>query len=295
MVTAREKTKRKPAALDRQLSALQRSILVWLAEKQGLSQLWDQSRKHRESGGSERDFWKSYYPLLKELRSKGVAWSAKRFYKDAPSRGQETALSKALHRLEKRGLVSTYDTAEGVGFKQRTSHAKLTRTGEKAAHLLIMNHGMSQRELHTLPRAEIRRRSALWVAKGFLSRAETGHESIEKFFQQQGRIYILGPGGFDPKAFVDDKAIFLRIYDELVASLRSCFTELDAAKTDLTRVDTIIRGVVWFSFGHSVAATDEEIQNVIPQLREGELLPFSTYVLAVMTMSIMANILPGYD
>lgn len=150
--------KRGKAKCASQLSRLQRQILAWLYnhETDLDAMLWDlvDGKKGK----------------VKELHQKGVPWSAKRFYDDAPSSSQERALSRSLSKLKARGLVICFDTAGGLGSKPRTSHVKLTNLGREAASFEL-EHGQTERQLRDLRRLDARRKK-LWQLKEQLREAE---------------------------------------------------------------------------------------------------------------------------
>ncbi len=91
-----------------QLSELQRSILRYLFD-------------YHMIDGNTADGEK-----LEEFHTKGVPWSAKKFFDDCPTKSQTVTLSKSLKGLKRRGLIVTYDSAKGRGEKPRTTHVKLT-------------------------------------------------------------------------------------------------------------------------------------------------------------------------
>lgn len=116
--------RRGEAASDTQLSELQVKILQWV-----------------QKAGFSGHIKKSIDQDTKKIGHKKVAWSAKKFYNDAPSPSQTASLSKALHRLADRGLVTLYPGTDINGAKPRTTHVSLTKAGEKAASI-----GMTKRQ-----------------------------------------------------------------------------------------------------------------------------------------------------
>lgn len=150
--------KRGKAKCGSQLSRLQRQILVWLYKHETDldAMLWDVVDGNQGK--------------LKELNQKGVPWSAKRFYDDAPSSSQERALSRSLSKLKARGLVIGFDTAGGLGVKPRTSHVKLTHSGREAASFEF-EHGQTERQLRKLRQLDARHKK-LWQLKTRLREAE---------------------------------------------------------------------------------------------------------------------------
>lgn len=113
----------------RQLSRLQNSILVFLFQKHLVDRV--------EMEGKERE----------DFYSKGVKWSTKEFYQSFPTNSEKAALSRALKRLAKRGLVVLYDTARGRGSKPRTTHVRLTEYAENATVLNWAANHSDAREL----------------------------------------------------------------------------------------------------------------------------------------------------
>lgn len=130
-----EKPKRGKARADRQLSKLQRRLLVWLSDEE--CRLW-QVVKGEITPKARR------VQLKRELIQRGVPWAgaAKRFYGGSES---PPAVSRALKRLDGRGLVIRYDTTGGGGAKRRTSHVRMTRAGEELADF-ERRHGVTERQ-----------------------------------------------------------------------------------------------------------------------------------------------------
>lgn len=96
-----------------QLSRLQCEILLWLEH-------------HSHGTCLDNRGYCEPKPSKVKVSSKGVSWSAKRFYDDPePTSSQQAALSRALRRLEKRGLVVCL------------------RVGTRAAHVLLTEPGWS--------------------------------------------------------------------------------------------------------------------------------------------------------
>lgn len=69
------------------------------------------------------------------VNQKGIRWSAKRFYNAAPTLSQQAALSRALHRLENRGLIVCHDATGRFLQKPRTTHVKITPPGMRIAFI----------------------------------------------------------------------------------------------------------------------------------------------------------------
>lgn len=69
----------------------------------------------------------------KEFQQKGIRWSAHMLFCGSATGNDIINISKSLKRLEDRGLVVTFDAAEGLGRKRRTSHVRLTNTGRSIA------------------------------------------------------------------------------------------------------------------------------------------------------------------
>ena len=131
------KVTRGGAAPDRQLSKLQRHILLWLyfQETDGLENRvyervgdWSMVRL-RNAIAEER----------KTIARIGISWSSEFCYGITPTKAQTAALSRALHRLEKRGLVILLSTSAKTNHKlSHTTHVKLTKFGRQpAAHLYL--------------------------------------------------------------------------------------------------------------------------------------------------------------
>lgn len=119
------------ARADRQLSKMQRDLLVWLyKEEQAILASEDKAR-------------------IKTLRQQGIPWLAKRFYQETqnePMAAERRGIvSRTLARLDHRGLIQRYDTTGGVKRKPKTSHVKLTDTARHAAEFEL-EHGMTARQ-----------------------------------------------------------------------------------------------------------------------------------------------------
>lgn len=144
--SANEKPKRNGAASDRQLSKLQRNILMWLYEQE-MDFVTVKEMKQR-GHKFETAFAQDFYKLAETIKQEGVPWSAERFLTHIknPTRSHHASLSRSLGGLENRGLVDRRDSAKGLGQKPRTTHVKLTKIGRDAAKQLSENSGMSERE-----------------------------------------------------------------------------------------------------------------------------------------------------
>lgn len=182
--------KRGSAAPDRQLSKLQRRMLVWIfsntADLQGYRKYGDRLMVTGCNGSVDAK------RHIKMLSQKGAAWSAKRFYGDAPTKTQTVSLSKALHRLETRGLVVLFDASGGTGNKSRTTHVKLTRAGEEAAKALLMSKGLSEREL-VKQTPEYARRRELWNLRRIWKQSRVDYRYAMHIFEAAAmRLTALG-------------------------------------------------------------------------------------------------------
>ena len=131
------KTTRGVAASNRQLSKLQKHMLLWIY-------FWDveilRTYVHEMSELRGAPLQK----LIEEERSaferEGVPWSSKGFYGATPTNAQAAALSRALHRLEARGLVTLYNASTSPDQKLiHTQRVKLTRLGKKTAANLYLS------------------------------------------------------------------------------------------------------------------------------------------------------------
>ncbi len=167
--------RRGKAAPGRQLGSLQRRVLVWIYDN--MSELYTLQR----CGGKRRfQEIKGCEERLKVLNQKGTPWSAKAFYGYAPSRSEEATLSGSLTSLEVKGLVVLYDATNGLGYKKRTTHVKLTQLGQENAAFLKNSGGKSQREL------EKERRQAVWHIRDHMHRLK-GDLKFEK--ERLKRVY----------------------------------------------------------------------------------------------------------
>lgn len=136
------------AAPDRQLSKLQRRILIWIFRPQSTIEILGKVGNDVGVRGKGIPVGRKFNEYVRELGQKGIPWSAKRFYDDhSLTRSQEASVATALRALERRGLVVKLDSAGGLGRKPRTTHVKLTATGCEVAAFLIRNKGESQQEV----------------------------------------------------------------------------------------------------------------------------------------------------
>jgi len=134
----------------RQLSGLQHAILIFLLNK------------HMIISGAGTKYERN------EFYSKGVRWSAKEFHQDCPTNSEKAALSRALGRLAKHGLVVLHDTAQGRGSKPRTTHVRLTEYAMNAALLnWAINHS-NGREVTAGAAADLESKAALTPAEAQL-------------------------------------------------------------------------------------------------------------------------------
>lgn len=136
-------SKRGKARNDLQLSQLQSKILLWLEDQlRGTDldllrrKMVTLSRRHsRRSGTQDKadndslDTLFGPQPQKRKVDKRGVLWNTKQFYDDPkPTNSQRAALSRALRRLEKRGLVvcsrkevcTTYVTLTEPGWRVAT-------------------------------------------------------------------------------------------------------------------------------------------------------------------------------
>ena len=235
------KKKRGDADNDRQLSTLQRRILVWI-HKLELVYKDFQLEKNR----------------LRELNQKGIPWSAKSFYNAAPTRSQEATLSGALRRLEKRGLVILYDSAGGLGEKPRTKHVRLTKAGAEVARF-EREHGLTYRQLADLKRSEEKRRE-LWQLRRKWKQAEVDHNyDMDVFDREGGILFTIGHPGHDGMGTLFQEQ-YEREHEErkeaLEQRIRGLETEMGEPHVDL-QVPT--------DWSHSAAGAEAELQEFISE------------------------------
>lgn len=141
------KKTRGKAAPDRQLSGLQRRILIWIFRQQSTIEMFGRIGDDIGVAGKGVPPGRTFNEYVKELRQKGIPWSAKRFYDAVPTKLESKSLSRALLALEERGLLIRYDITGGLGLKSRAEYARLTKSGRDVACSLIRSDGKSEREV----------------------------------------------------------------------------------------------------------------------------------------------------
>lgn len=216
-----KKPKRKGAAADRQLSKPQRYLLLWIHSEEIALFAWDILRpikKGETVSKEDEEIMKS----VKSLNTYGVPWSVKRYLQDAPTRSQESSISRRLHSLEARGLVTLRDAAGGVGKKPYTTHLRLTKLGQHAVSDIEKRHGMSMRELSDLDECEIARRKRLWDLKDVISRTPPKKFFVE-YFNEHGGMSIVQDG---VETFVTDIDEYLKKHAQRLADLKRDLEEL---------------------------------------------------------------------
>lgn len=133
--------KRGKSSNDTQLSKLQSEILIWLEDQlrgtdldltsRKLAALRRRDKRSPEELAKAADRTKKLFepqPQKRKIHKQGVLWNAKQFYNDPqPTNSQQSALSRALQRLEKRGLVICSKKT------LRTTHVALTEPGWRVA------------------------------------------------------------------------------------------------------------------------------------------------------------------
>ena len=283
-----ENPKRGEAAEDRQLSQLQRRVLLWLFNQE--SEVDAAKLLVRDFDTQEDE--DALLNTIRKYQVKGVHWSTKKVLNDVPTRAQITALSKALGRLESRGLVITYDAHEGVKKKSKASHVKLLPLGIRTAFALIKGHGMSARELHTLPPEEVKRRSALWLIRKGLETLAHSNKWVHQAFAADSHVYIDLPGReFKEPFFVlsdmNELELFLRDLETQLCSKADTLEQLPDGAADVERE---IRGVLVARLGRRVIASNAEITHALQNHDGSGRLPFPVGS-AVMLKDITADVL----
>lgn len=172
------KKTRGKAAQDRQLGVLERRILIWIFEQQSTIEASIRTGENVSIAGKGIPTGRTFNGYIKELRQKGIPWSAKRFYDAVPTKLESKSLSRSLKALERKGLVNPYDITGGLGRKSRTKYVRLTTSGCDAAAFLVKSGGKSERELkgQSTP-AELVVRKRLHYLRGRL-KTEVGHLTI---------------------------------------------------------------------------------------------------------------------
>lgn len=141
------KKTRGKAAPDRQLRGLQRRILVWIFRQQSTIETFSRIGEDVGIAGKGIPTGRTFNGYIKELRQKGIPWSAKRFYDAVPTELESKSLSRSLIALESRGLLIRHDITGGMGRKSRAKYVRLTKSGCDAATFLVKSGGKSEREL----------------------------------------------------------------------------------------------------------------------------------------------------
>lgn len=218
-----KKPKRKAAAADRQLSNPLRHLLLWIHNEEVALFAWDILRPVNDETASKEDV--EIIESVKLLNTYGVPWSVKRYLRDAPTRSQESSISRRLHSLEARGLVTLRDAARGVGKKPYATHVRLTKLGKQAALGIEERRGMSERELSDLDECEISRRKWIWELKRAISR-DCPAEVHVKYFSEHGGMSVVRDGVetfvTDIDEYLEERALYLARLKRELEKLLSC-------------------------------------------------------------------------
>lgn len=131
------KATRGNAASDRQLSKLQQFILLCIYYERTYG-VQDRIRERSRSSSTVRlsDAIKEENEVIAQT---GISWSSKLIFGDgeSPTKAQTASISRALHRLEARGLVILLSTSAKTGHKlSHTTHVKLTKAGRSISATL---------------------------------------------------------------------------------------------------------------------------------------------------------------
>lgn len=158
-----EKPKRGKAARDKQLSPLQCRILVWVyIVDNELQDYFGRNPREREpllqkfvERIAKRVHHRSTAKPLSAIQHYGVPSEAKLFYNSAVTDSQKASFSRALRRLEDRGLLERHNSVSDDPFwVDYTKFVKLTPLGEETAHFLYTSKLQSKRELRALESAK---------------------------------------------------------------------------------------------------------------------------------------------
>ena len=118
LLNSDERIPRGAASRDRQLSKLQKTLLLWLAKRESEILI----------NGKENEV------LI--LKRKGIPWKPKKFYEEHSIKKQ--SVSRMLTELEGRNLVVKFDSSKGDGLKPRTSHVRITDSGIDVIAMLYL-------------------------------------------------------------------------------------------------------------------------------------------------------------